>query len=172
MAFDQRVDDLIEVRLVAPGPTPGIGTYTYENLAKARLRGLEASWLQPLGQGFTFGLNCTFLDAKNGNGQRLDRRPRHSVTARLDWQQGAWRVGALIEHAGDQTLPASPPATGSRAVPDVTLLGGHVTFAFSPALEATLGVRNLDDVRLAEKSPLFTQVEAPRTWRLALRGRW
>jgi outer membrane receptor for ferrienterochelin and colicins len=172
MLFDQRVDDLIEVRLVAPGPTPGIGTYTYENLAKAKLRGLEASWLQPLGQGFTFGLNYTWLDAKNGNGRRLDRRPRHSATARLDWQQGAWRFGALIEHAGDQTLPASPPATGSRAVPDVTLVGGHVTFAFSPALEATLGVRNLDDVRLADKSPLFTQVEAPRTWRFALRGRW
>jgi hypothetical protein len=33
-------------------------------------------------------------------------------------------------------------------------------------------VRNLNDLRLAEKSPLFTQVEAPRTWRLALRGRW
>jgi hypothetical protein len=27
-------------------------------------------------------------------------------------------------------------------------------------------------VRLAEKSPLFTQVEAPRTWRLTLRGKW
>jgi outer membrane receptor for ferrienterochelin and colicins len=172
MAFDQRVEDLIEVRLVAPGPTPGIGTFTYENLAKAKLRGLEASWLQPLGQGFTAGVNYTWLDAKNGNGQRLERRPRHSATLRLDWQQGAWRVGALIEHAGDQLLPASPPATGSRAVPDVTLLGGHVTVALSAALEATLAVRNLDDVRLADKSALFTQVESPRTWRLALRGRW
>ncbi len=172
MAFDQRVQDLIEVRLVTPGPTPGIGTYTYENLAKARLRGIEASWLQPLGQGFTAGVNYTWLDAKNGSGQRLDRRPRHSATARLDWQQGAWRVGALLEHAGDQRLPATPPATGSRAVPDVTLVSGHVTLGLAAGLEATLGVRNLDDVRLANKSPLFTQVEAPRTWRLALRGRW
>ena len=36
--FDQRVDDLIEVRLVAAGPVPGIGTYTYENLAQARMQ--------------------------------------------------------------------------------------------------------------------------------------
>jgi outer membrane receptor for ferrienterochelin and colicins len=172
MAFDQRVHDLIEVRLVAAGPTPGIGTYTYENLAQARLRGVEASWLQPLGQGFTAGVNYNWLDAKNGSGQRLDRRPRHSAALRLDWQQGAWRVGALVEHAGDQRLPAAPPATGSRAVPDVTLLGGHVTLALPHGLEATLGVRNLDDVRLADKSALFTQAEAPRTWRLTLRGRW
>jgi outer membrane receptor for ferrienterochelin and colicins len=54
----------------------------------------------------------------------------------------------------------------------VTLLGGHVTLGLPAGLEATLGVRNLDDLRLADKSPLFTQAEAPRTWRLTLRGRW
>ena len=172
MLFDQRVDDLIEVRLVTPGPTPGIGTYTYENLSKARLRGVEASWLQPLGQGFSAGLSYTYLDAKNGNGQRLERRPRHSATARFDWQQGAWRVGATLEYAGDQLLPGAPPNTALQKVPDVALLGGHVTVSLPAGLEATLGVRNLDDVRLAEKSALFTQVEAPRTWRLTLRGRW
>ncbi len=172
MLFDQRVDDLIEVRLVAPGPTPGIGTYTYENLAKAKLRGVEASWSQPLGQGFTTGLSYTYLDAKNGNGQRLERRPRHSAVARLDWQQGGWRFGATLEHAGDQVLPGAPPNTAAQRVPDVALLGGHVTASLPAGLEATLGVRNLDDVRLAQKSALFTQVEAPRTWRLTLRGRW
>jgi outer membrane receptor for ferrienterochelin and colicins len=172
MLFEQRVDDLIEVRLVTPGPTPGIGTYTYENLAKAKLRGVEASWLQPLGQGFTTGLSYTYLDAKNGNDQRLERRPRHSAVARLDWQQGAWRVGATLEHAGDQVLPGAPPNTAPQKVPDVALLGGHVTVSLPAGLEATLGVRNLDDVRLAQKSPLFTQVEAPRTWRLTLRGTW
>jgi outer membrane receptor for ferrienterochelin and colicins len=172
MLFEQRVDELIEVRLVTPGPTPGIGTYTYENLAKAKLRGVEASWLWPLGQGFTSGLSYTYLDAKNGNGQRLERRPRHSAVARLDWQQGVWRVGATLEHAGDQVLPGAPPNTTPQKVPDVALLGGHVTVSLPAGLEATLGVRNLDDVRLAQKSALFTQVEAPRTWRLTLRGRW
>ena len=172
MLFDQRVEDLIEVRLVTPGPTPGIGTYTYENLSKARLRGVELSWLQPLGLGFSAGLSYTYLDAKNGNGQRLERRPRHSATARFDWQQGAWRVGATLEHAGDQLLPGAPPSTALQKVPDVALLGGHVTVSLPAGLEATLGVRNLDDVRLAERSALFTQVEAPRTWRLTLRGRW
>ncbi len=172
MAFDQRVDDLIEVRLVTPGPVPGIGTYTYENLAKATLRGIEASVLQPLGAGFTTAVSYTYLDAKNGNGVRLERRPRHSATVRLDWQHGPWRVGGHIEHAGDQLLPAGTPNTPAQRVPDLTMLGGHVSVGVAAGLEASLGVRNLTNVRLAEKSPLFTHVEAPRTWRLTLRGKW
>lgn len=172
MLFDQRVDDLIEVRLVTPGPTPGIGTYTYENLAKATLRGVEAAAVQPLGAGFTAGLSYTYLDARNGNGARLERRPRHSATLRLDWQQGPWRVGGTIEHAGDQLLPAATANTPAQAVPDVTMLGANVSVSLAAGLDASLGVRNLTNLRLAEKSPLFTQVEAPRTWRLSLRGKW
>jgi outer membrane receptor for ferrienterochelin and colicins len=172
MLFDQRVDDLVEIRLVMPGATPGIGTYTYENLSKARLRGIEASASQALGAGFTATLAYTYLDAKNGNGVRLDRRPRHSATARLDWGHAPWRVGLVAEHAGEQLLPAATANTPSRLVPDQTLLGAHITCALPSGLEASLGVRNLTNLSLLEKSPLFTQVEAPRTWRLTLRGRW
>ncbi len=172
MLFEQRVDDLIEIRLVAPGPTPGIGTYTYENLAKARLRGVEASFVQPLGAGFTAASSYTYLDARNGSGSRLERRPRHSATARLDWQQGPWRSGVSVEHAGDQRLPAATPTTPPQAVPDLTRVAAHVTATLPQGLEASLGVSNLMNLSLAEKSPLFTQVEAPRTWRLTLRGRW
>lgn len=172
MAFDQRVDDLIEVRLVTPGPVPGIGTYTYENLAKARLRGVEASLSTPLGAGFTGALSATYLDAKNGSGQRLERRPRLSATARLDWQHGPWRSGLFVEHTGDQLLPATTPGAPAQPVPDLTLLGAHVSHTLSEGLEVALGVRNLTDVSLAEKSRLFTHAEAPRTVRLSLRGRW
>lgn len=172
MVFDQRVEDLIEIRLVAPGPTPGLGTYTYENLSRARLRGVEASVLEPLGAGFTAALSATFLDARNGDGGRLERRPRRSASARLDWQQGRWRSGVSIDYAADQLLPAAPPATGLEAVPSLTTVGAHVTAALPAGFEVALGVRNLTNLSPTQKSPLFTQVEAPRTWRLTLRGRW
>jgi outer membrane receptor for ferrienterochelin and colicins len=172
MLFDQRVDDLIEVRLVTPGAVPGLGTYTYENLAKARLRGVEASVVQPLGAGFTAALNLTLLDAKNGNGQRLERRPRQSLTARLDWQRDLWRAGLVVEHVRDQLLPAATPNAPLQPVPSLTMLGAQVSVGPVEGLELSLGVRNLGNLSLADKSPLFTQVEAPRTWRLTLRGRW
>lgn len=173
MLFDQRVEDLIEVRLVAPGPTPGIGTYTYENLARARMRGVETSLVWPLGAGFQAAGSYTYLDASDArSGARLERRPRHSATLRVDWQGGPWRLGASLEHTRDQLLPATTANTPPQPVPNLTFVGAHATVALPQGLEAMLGVRNLTDVRLSERSPLFTHAEAPRTWTLGLRGRW
>jgi len=172
MLFDQRVEDLIEVRLVAAGPVPGVGTYTYENLAKARLRGAETSLTQALGAGFTARLSHTYLDARADDGQRLDKRPRHGASVQVDWQGGRWRAGVHAEHSADQRLPSPVAGAPAEPVGDVTLFGGQVTRMLPRGLEVTLGVQNLGNVRLAEKSPLYTHVESPRTWRLTLRGRW
>ncbi|MCI1190946.1 TonB-dependent receptor [Calidifontimicrobium sp. SYSU G02091] len=170
VVFDQRVEDLIEVQLVAPGPVPGIGTYTYVNLSEARFRGVEASLAQPLGAGFTALLSYTYLDARDGDGERLDKRPRHSATARLDWTGARWRAGVRVEYTAAQRLPAT---TGpAQAVPDITLWGAHLARTLAPGVELALGVDNLTDVRLADESPLFTYVEWPRTWRLTLRGQF
>ncbi len=173
MIFDQRVEDLIEVRLVAPGPVPGIGTYTYENLARARMRGAEAGLAWPLGAGFSAAASYTYLDAIDAlTGARLERRPRHSATLRLEWNGEPWRAGANVEHSADLLLPAGTPNTPPQPVPDLTFVGAYTTVMLPHGFEATLGVRNLTDVRLSEKSPLYTYAEAPRTWYLALRGRW
>ncbi len=172
MLFDQRVDELIDIRLVAAGSAPGLGTYTYENLARARLRGLEAGLVQRLGAGWRGQLSYTHLDARNGSGQPLDRRPRHSATARLDWEQGAWRAGLYAEFSGSQRLPAAGTGAPSQAVPAVTMAGAHLSRQLSAGLRLALSVNNLGKLRLADKSALFTHAEAPRSWRLALRGHW
>ncbi len=172
MLFDQRVEDLIEVRLVAAGAVPGVGTYTYENLARARLRGAEASSAQALGNGYTLQLSYAYLDARAAAGQRLDKRPRHSATVRLDWQGGPWRVGGHVESSTDQQLPALTTGVPSRNVGAVTLVGAHVARQLPWGLELALGVQNLGQMQLADVSPLFTHVEPPRSWRLTLRGRW
>ena len=172
MLFDQRVEDLIEVRLVVAGALPGVGTYTYENLARARLRGAEASLAQALGSGYTLQLSYAYLDARAAAGQRLDKRPRHSATVRLDWQGGPWRAGSHVESSTDQQLPALTAGAPSQNVGAVTLVGAHVARKLPWGLELALRVQNLGQVQLAEVSPLFTHVEPPRSWRLTLRGGW
>ena len=172
MAFDQRVGNLIDVRLMSAGVVPGTGTYTYENLMRARLRGLESSAAGPLGGGFTGRVAYTYLDTKDGGGQRLDRRPRHSLTLRLDWQGGPWKAGLSGEHSADQRLPSLSIGAPSQPVPGLTLIGAHLVRTLPAGLELTLGVDNVYDLRLSDKSPLFTHVEPPRTWRAALRGSW
>jgi outer membrane receptor for ferrienterochelin and colicins len=172
MLFDQRIEDLIEVRLVAAGAVPGVGIYTYENLAQARLRGVETSLAQSLGEGFTAQLSYAYLDARTDTGQRLDKRPRHSATLRLDWAGDLWRAGGYAEYSGDQMLPSLTTGAPSEPVGGVTMLGAHVSRTLPWGLELALGVQNLSNVRMADLSPLFTHVETPRTWRLTLRGKW
>ena len=172
MLFAQRVEDLIEVQLIKAGAVPGVGTYTYENLARARMSGLETSLAHVLGAGFTAQLSYTYLDARTDTGQRLEKRPRHSATLQVEWDGKPWRAGAYAEYSGDQLLPALTAGAPAETVPGVTLVGAHFTRTLPWGLELTLGVKNLGDVQLAEVSPLYTYVEPPRTWRLTLRGRW
>jgi len=172
VAFGQRVRDLIELRLVAPGAVPGIGTYAYANQARARVTGLELNWAEPLARWAALRLAATTLDARDGQGQRLERRPRTSASLRLDAWHGPWRAGWDLAYTGPQLLATGAVGAAPVAVPAYTLQGAHVTRTLGPALTLTLGVRNLGNLQLAERSPLFTQVEPPRTWRLALQGSW
>ena len=172
VVFEQRVKDLIEVVLVTPGSTAGTGTYTYRNLSRARLRGLELGASQPLGAGFALAASYGYLDARDGDERRLDKRPRHTLGARLDWNAAPWRAGLQADVVGGQLLPAATTGAPSQPVPSYTLWSAHLARALPAGLEATLAVNNLGNLRLQDRSPLFTQIEAPRTWRVAVRGRW
>jgi outer membrane receptor for ferrienterochelin and colicins len=172
MVFEQRVHDLIEVALVEPGPAPGLGTYTYRNLARATLRGVETSGATALGAGFSARLAWTWLQAEDGDGKPLQRRPRQTVGAQLDWQQGPWRAGLRADYSGPQWLPSATRGAPDERSPSLTLLGAHLARELGHGLTLSLAIDNLTDLRPAEKSPLFTHAEAPRTWKLALTGRW
>jgi hypothetical protein len=52
------------------------------------------------------------------------------------------------------------------------MFGAYAGLALPYGLDLTLVVDNLSDVRMSDKSPLFTHVEPPRTVQLTLRGRW
>lgn len=172
VVFEQRVQDLIEIVQLSAGNVPGTGTYTYRNLSEARVRGLELSLAQPLGAGFAAAANAGYLDARDGNGRRLDRRPRLTLAARLDWSAGPWRAGLQADHSGSQLMPAATAGAPSQPVPACTLWGAQVSRELPHGLQLSFGGSNLGNRRLQDLSPLFTQVEAPRSWRLALRGRW
>lgn len=172
MLFDQRVRDLIELRLVRPGPVPGIGTYVYENLERARLRGLEAAWAERLGGGWQLQASWTWLDARSGDGEPLLQRPRHALGAQLDWTGGAWEAGLRLDHSSRQWLAAAsagaPPARG----PDLTQLGLRLAWKPRKDLTVALAVDNLTDLQPTEKSALYLHAEPPRSAWLTLRSRW
>ena len=172
MAFEQRVHDLIEVELVEPGPAPGLGTYTYRNLARATLRGVETSGAVALGGGFATRVAWTWLQAEDGDGRPLQHRPRHTVGAQLDWSQGPWAADLRVDYSGMQWLPGIARGAPDVQSPDLTLVGARLARDLGAGLTLSLGVDNLTNLRPADKSASFTHAEAPRTWKLALSGHW
>ncbi len=169
-AFHSRVTDLIVPRLLRQvGPR---GEYLFENLSSARLRGIETGLTWRLPAGFTASGSYTYLEAHDGTGARLEKRPRSSVGLRLGWQSGPWRAGLGAQYTGPQLLASATPGQPLQQAPELTRVAAQVSRALAHGLTLSGGVDNLTRLRLTEASPLFTGAEPPRTWRLALRGNW
>lgn len=169
-AFHNRVNDLIVPRLF--GTVAGRAQYVFENIDRARFRGVELSAQLRLPAGFSVDGQYTHLDATDGQGQRLEKRPRHLLGLQLAWQQGPWHAALRAEHQVDQLIATTVVGQAPQPVPDLTRVSLHLTRQLSDSLTLVAGVDNLTQLRLADESPLFTWAEVPRTWRLALRGRW
>jgi outer membrane receptor for ferrienterochelin and colicins len=169
MLFHNRVRDLIVPRLISG--TPLRGEYVFENTDRAVMKGVESA-LAWRGGPWALHASYTYLDARDARGARLEKRPRHALGLRTDVGQGAWRAGIALEHQAGLALASTTAGQPPQPVPDLTLVGLWGTWAFTPGLTLRAGVDNATDVVLSRQSPLFTYSEAPRTWRLALQGRW
>ena len=168
--FNNRVQDLVVPRLT--GTVAGRAQYIFDNIDRARFQGLELS-ARALGPaGFSVEVNYTQLQATDGTGQRLEKRPRHLLGLQLAWQGGPWRAGLRADHHAGQLIASTTVGQPLQPLPDLTRVSAQVSRELGAGLTATLGVDNLTQLQLAEKSPLFTWAETPRTWRLALRGVW
>lgn len=166
--FDNKVNNLIDTRLNKT-LAGGVQEWVYANTHEARLQGTEVSADLNLRDGLTLNTSYQYLDAKDGDGQRLDRRPRHTLATGVAWEKHGWKTHLQAEHLADQTITS--PTTGVMAdAPDYTLWNAGVRKTVAKHLEVGVGIENLTDVRLEEKSTAFRHEEYPRTVRLELKG--
>ncbi|MBL8345978.1 MAG: TonB-dependent receptor [Rubrivivax sp.] len=169
MLFHNRVRNLIVPRFL--GTVAGRAQYIFANLEEARLQGLELAFTLRDG-GFTVTGNWQWLHATDGAGNRLERRPRIAAGLGLQWTEGPWHARWRLDHASSQLLAAAVAGQPPQQVPSLTSMAASLGRRLEPGLDLELGVSNLSDLNLAKRSPLFTWAEAPRTWRLAVRGHW
>lgn len=170
MLFDNRVD-----RLIVPQPVAAVGprtTYRFENIDHARLRGAEWSGNWRVASAWTVSANYQYLDAQDGNGRRLEKRPRHTLGAALDWAGGPWRAGLRLDATAGQLMAPAVVGQPLLAAPALSFVGASVSRELPAGLVLSLGVNNLGGTNPPERSALYTWGEAPRTWRIALRSRW
>lgn len=157
--FRNDIRDLIDVRLLS---VQGIRRfYIYDNISVARLEGFEASLRQDLGEGFELSGNYLYLNGEDRqNAQKLTGRPKHSLNGSLHWASGRWQATLTGEMIGRQFLEGT---NGLERAPSYVL--GHISgsYEFSEHFRVQLGLSNLGDVRLRDKSALFGYVEPGRT---------
>jgi outer membrane receptor for ferrienterochelin and colicins len=165
--FDNKVKNLIDVA------STGVNTYQYRNIAEARLRGAEVSTRVDVGKGVGLTANYQYLDAKDNTGQRLDKRPRHTLATGVSWKHKGWQADLNAEYLSNQLLNISTTPTANMVtLPGYTVWNVGVRKPLNKHLEIAAGIENLTDVRLEDKSPNFKHEEYPRTLRLELKGKF
>lgn len=166
--FDNRVKNLIDTRFQQTLAN-GLQQWRYDNIAEAQLRGLEITGKWQLNAAFSLSANYQYLEAKDADGERLEARPRHTLNTSLNWQRAGWQARVSHQYLAAQTLvPAG--ARNMEDLPDYGVWQVHLRNAITPNISVTVGIENLTDVSLAQKSANFRHEIYPRSLWLALRS--
>ncbi len=160
--FDNKVKNLIELT----GP---ITNRTYQNISEARLKGAELSTQFFLKDGLTLNTSYQYLDAKDGDGIRLNQRAQHSLSSGITWDKNSWQWNLNAEYLSGQNIEKNNVAND---VPGYSLWNAGVRKSINKNLDLAFRVNNLTDVRLEDKSDAFLHEEYPRTFSLELRGKF
>ncbi len=155
--FRSDIDDLITVRLLRhEGPRM---FYRYDNVNQARVAGAEAGFTWELADAWRWNNDLTLLQTRDADTHLpLEDRPRRSWNSQLQWKgEHGLHARLALNHTGTQTT------SGQIRLPAYSV----VHFGFGQALNLHLswhvGLDNLTDVRLAEKSPHFGYAIRGRT---------
>lgn len=170
MLFHNDVKNLIETVRQPTCFVPGRVCLDYENIARARLQGLELTGAVNLTPTVRVDTNYTYLEARDRTSdERLADRSRHRANATLAWTiqpQLATRVRA--EYHGTQFRSAT---TSDR--PAYTLLHWYVDYDVSRNLSLHTGIENLTDKRLAnDDASVFGRADEGRRYFAGLTARF
>ena len=167
MAFQNDLDNLIQtICVIACGGAPG-ATWTYRNVDKARIRGIELGGGVELPWHMRLDTNYTYLDPiDRTTGERLANRSRHAANATLAWSPIEKLTTSLrVNHVGSQRT-----TTASGRQPHYTLLSTYASYAFSEHSTLQFGVENITDVRLGDENGAFTFADEGRRYFLGLKA--
>lgn len=160
--FRNEVDNLIETIRLPTCDVAGLICLEYDNIAEARLQGLELSSRITLLKPLSFGVNYTYLDAENRvTGERLADRSRHHANANLNWNLNpALSTRLQAEYHSSQFRSASETDS-----PGYTLLNWYLDYAVTRNLSLHTGIQNIGDERLANDDPdIYDRVDAGRRY--------
>ncbi|MDO8901552.1 MAG: TonB-dependent receptor [Phenylobacterium sp.] len=159
--FQNDLEDLVETQCVRLCGIRGREVRVYGNVAEARIRGLELGGDVNLPAQLNLSANLTRMETENRlTGQDLLERPKTRANATLRWRPTPGLSAQLRgQYVGEQTV-----STGR--LPDYSLWSLEASQRLFEGVTLRVGVENLTDQRLAEKSGSFTYAEPGRLYHL------
>lgn len=155
-AFHSRVRDLIASTKISP---PGQrSVYEYQNVSRARISGLETGFTWDISNAFAWSSSLTLLKTKDVDAdEQLEYRPKVSVSSHLDWfGPDGWSARVGLAYTGKQY-------TAAGDLPAYTLWNASVGKKVNKHVTLRIGLENIDDVSLADKSPNYKFEERGRS---------
>lgn len=157
--YHNTFDNLIAVAMTESGTMDRPTVYSYTNVNKARIQGIESSFEQRWNSWLQTSFSHHYLYARDkSHGRWLENRPLHSGKVQANFY--------LLDP--EFTLSLSAYASGRRAFYDsdrlhwlgpVSTLQAHASYTFSKSITFYGAVKNLSN----EGDPRFYPIE-PRVW--------
>ncbi len=165
--FQNNVRGLIQTVCVSDCGQRGREVRNYDNVDKARIRGLELGGGVDLPANLRWDLNYTYLDAIDRSAdRRLGDRARHLANTRLQWSPSAAFSAQLRgEYVGSQLTYSSNTAYG---VPAYSLWHLELTQRITDDISLRGGIENLTDENFSDASDNFTFAEPGRTYHIGV----
>ncbi|MDG2528969.1 TonB-dependent receptor domain-containing protein [Caulobacter endophyticus] len=161
--FQNDLKNLVETQCTAFCGVRGREIRLYGNVARARIQGFEAGAAVDLTADLKLLANYTHLETENrATGAELLEKPRDSLNARLEWSPRDDLFAQLrAEYVGRQVV-----STG--VLPTYALWFFEARKRLTDHVALRVGVENITDQRLAEKSSAYTYAEPGRLYHLGL----
>jgi len=165
--FQNNVRGLIQTVCVSDCGQRGREVRNYDNVDKARIRGLELGGGVDLPANLRWDLNYTYLDAIYRSADRhLGDRARHLANTRLQWSPGAAFSAQLRgEYVGSQLTYSSNTAYG---IPAYSLWHLELSQRITDDISLRGGIENLTDEDFSDASDNFTFAEPGRTYHIGV----
>lgn len=149
-----------EITSVVGAVTPGFRS-PINSPGKSDRQGIEVASSLDLGNGLSFGLNYTWLDASNANGTVETRRPEHELLFQVAYlfPNQKTRVNADVQYVSDLFDQDFSPAGGGALVKldDYTLVNLGFAHDITDTAQVTAQIRNAFDENYQEVSGFATQ---------------
>ncbi|MEQ8271754.1 TonB-dependent receptor [Algiphilus sp.] len=142
--FDNQLRNLIQVDAdSAEVDAQGIQQFRYDNVERARTRGVELGSQVRLWEGVRLVGGYTFMQTRDQDtGGALTRRPRHQGRLGLDWS--LWRATEISLRARYQSDELVDSNSGARS-PSWTVLDFRLNYTLTRTLGLFAGIDNLFD---------------------------